>query len=235
MYFCKSLNNDISYCLTENQFYSCKKIFPMENILEILTIKEHFEFKFKEKGSQFIGLAFPIETKEHAEKILTDIKKKFYDATHHCYCYHLLDGQQKYSDDGEPNGTAGIRILNAIQHFDVTNILIIVIRYYGGVKLGVGPLGKAYYQGAFGVLENAEIIKKVNFSKLIITYKFDHTSQVHHLLIKFNANITNNFYDENPAIEFLIKPISVEDLSNELKQLTSAQADLRILEKNIFK
>ncbi|MBL1214854.1 MAG: YigZ family protein [Ignavibacteriae bacterium] len=206
----------------------------MKHISDILTIKKHVEFKFKEKGSQFIGLAYPAETKEEAEDHLSDIKNKYYDATHHCYCYHFLDNQFKYSDDGEPNGTAGIRILNAIQHFGLTNLLVVVVRYYGGVKLGVGPLGKAYYQGAFGVLEEAAKIKKNNYSRMKITYKFDQTSQVHHLLTKFNAVITKNLYEEKPAIEFLIQPKCAADLGNELIEQTSAQAELISIEENIF-
>ncbi|MDZ7765436.1 MAG: YigZ family protein [Melioribacteraceae bacterium] len=96
----------------------------------------------------FIGYAAPCKNDEEAEQILEGKKKQYYDATHNCYAYKILPESIKYLDDGEPSGTAGIRILNAIQHFDLTNLIVISTRYFGGTKLGVGPLGKAYYNSA---------------------------------------------------------------------------------------
>ena len=123
---------------------------------KIKTIIKDSEFRFKEKGSVFIGLSFPINSEEDAESFLLSVRKKYYDATHHCYSYKLTDGTFKYSDAGEPNGTAGIRIYNAQNHFDLTGILTIIVRYFGGVKLGVGPLGKAYYETAYQNLKSSE-------------------------------------------------------------------------------
>ena len=172
----------------------------------IQTIREFVEFRFKEKGSLFIGQAFPIETEDEFSERLNGIKKEFYDATHHCYAYKLLDEKFKYSDDGEPNGTAGIRIYNAIQHFDLVNVGVVSIRYYGGTKLGVGPLGKAYYQSAFETLKSSKIYKKENFSHLKIIYGFDQTNLVHHLISSFNARIENNSYEkDNPVITCFVK------------------------------
>jgi uncharacterized YigZ family protein len=207
----------------------------MFSAIDILTVKNFEEFKFKEKGSLFIGQAFPAVAKDDAEKILDEAKKKYYDATHHCYCYHLYDGETRYSDDGEPNGTAGIRILNAIDHFTLTNVLVIVIRYYGGTKLGVGQLGKAYYQSAFGVLNNSQKIKKSNYLKIAVKYEFDFTSQIHNVLAKYDAEIINNYYDDNPSIEFLLKPDKYENLFNELNEQTRGKAEINIIDKNIIK
>ena len=172
----------------------------------INTIREFAEFRFKEKGSLFIGQVFPIVSEEEFSEKLNGIKKEFYDATHHCYAYKLLDEKFKYSDDGEPNGTAGIRIYNAIQHFDLVNIGVVSIRYYGGTKLGVGPLGKAYYHSAFETLKSSKIYKKENFSHLKIIYGFDQTNLVHHLISSFNARIENNSYEkDNPVITCFVK------------------------------
>ena len=207
----------------------------MFNSIEIITIKQPEEFKFKEKGSQFIGLAYPITSKDEAEQILIDVRKKYYDATHHCFCYKLLQSDSRYSDDGEPNGTAGIRILNAIEHFDLTNLLTVVVRYYGGTKLGVGPLGKAYYQGAFGVLDICQKVKKSAYLKLIVKYSFNLTSPVHHLLSKHGAEIINNLFEETPAIEFFIKPDKYENIRDDLIEQTGGKVELELIEENIIR
>ena len=128
---------------------------------KILTVKEFYESKFKQKGSIFVGQAYPAGQEKQAEEILELVRKKYHDATHHCYAYRVYAKEEKYSDDGEPSGTAGVRILNAIHHLDLYNVLVISIRYFGGVKLGVGPLGKAYYQSALQTLEQAKKNRKV--------------------------------------------------------------------------
>ena len=117
----------------------------MDKIEEIKTIKKSAEVKFKEKGSLFLSKSYNITNVENVEDILNNLKKEFFDATHRCFAYRLNSvstaNNFRYSDDGEPSGTAGIRILNAIDHFELQNCLIAVIRYFGGTKLGVGPLG----------------------------------------------------------------------------------------------
>ena len=154
----------------------------------------------------FIGQVFPVETEEEFSEKLNLVKKEFYDATHHCYAFKLLDEKFKYSDDGEPNGTAGIRIYNAIQHFELVNLGVISIRYYGGTKLGVGPLGKAYYKSAFEAVNEAEIYSKVNYSLLKIYYEFDQTNLVHHLISNFEAIIIeNSFVNNRPIINCFVK------------------------------
>lgn len=193
----------------------------------IQTIREYNEFRFKEKGSLFIGQAFPVENEEEFNERLNLIKKEFYDATHHCYAYKLLDEKFKYSDDGEPNGTAGIRIYNAIQHFDLINTGVVSIRYYGGTKLGVGPLGKAYYQSAFTVLENSSIYKKEKYSYLKIIFRFDQINLVHHLISSLNGRITDNLFENNsPAITCFVKNEAEEKFINELKNSSNGSIEL---------
>ena len=97
----------------------------MNNSEKIKTIKEENYNKIKEKGSQFMGFVYQVVSVEEAEEKLKNIKKRFYDANHHCYAYKLASNTEKYSDDGEPNGTAGLRILNAINHFSLNNNLVI--------------------------------------------------------------------------------------------------------------
>jgi uncharacterized YigZ family protein len=202
---------------------------------KIETIIKESEFHFKEKGSLFIGHVFPIENSEEAESILTMIRKKNYDATHNCYAYKFIDEDSfKYSDDGEPNGTAGIRILNAIKHFNLSNILIISTRYYGGTKLGVGPLGKAYYNSAFGAIENGKIVSKENYSKILINFGYDFISDVHHFINTYKAMNINNLFYENPQIECLMKPDFVQILIDDLTAVSSGKINVKILEENIY-
>ncbi len=202
---------------------------------EIKTIIKTSEFQLKEKGSLFVGRAFPIQNIEEAETILAETRKKYYDATHNCYAYKFIEDESfKYSDDGEPNGTAGIRILNAIKHFTLSNVLIISTRYYGGTKLGVGQLGKAYYNSAFGAIENTTIVTKVNYSKIIINFGYDFINDVHHFIDTYKVKNINNLFSENPQIECLIKPEFVDKLIENLLTVSSGKINVKILEDNIY-
>ncbi|MEN8192080.1 MAG: YigZ family protein [Bacteroidota bacterium] len=202
---------------------------------KIYTINNEAESQFKEKGSLFIGQVFPVKQALDAEKILSDIRKKYYDATHNCYAYKLLDEEEiKYSDDGEPNGTAGIRILNAIHHFQLSNVLIISTRYYGGTKLGVGPLGKAYYNSALSAIENSKIIKKEKYSEILIKFKYDMTSHVHHFLNTYNAKNIQNLFEDSPIIKCLIKPNLIEKLSTELTSVSKGATKISIQTENVY-
>ena len=188
---------------------------------EIFTIKAFSESKFKEKGSQFIGQAYPIESNEDFNRIYSEVKKKFYDASHHCYAYRLVNGEFKYSDAGEPNGTAGIRILNAIDHYELTNVLIIVIRYFGGTKLGVGPLGKAYYNSADTAIKSSEISKRTAFQKIFIKTDFPLSSLIHKAIADFEMKILDTQFREDVNFTCLVKPRLIENLKNYLREKSS--------------
>ncbi len=206
---------------------------PVKNKLH--TIKKFSEYKFKEKASQFIGLAYPVETEDEAKDKLEEIKKEYYDARHHCYAWQInKNDTSKYSDDGEPNGTAGIRIFNAIQHFNLTNVLVVSVRYFGGIKLGVGPLGKAYYNSAFGALSNSEIIIKLKYFMIKIKYEYNHTKHIHHFLNTYQANILDNSFENKPVITCLIQPGIFDDLKKKLNEATKAQIDFELLNDSVW-
>jgi len=201
----------------------------------INTITSNAQSEFKEKGSLFIGKAFPVQSSEEAENILTEIRKKYYDANHNCYAYKLIDNEEiRYTDDGEPNGSAGIRILNAIIHFQLSNILVVSTRYFGGTKLGVGPLGKAYYNSAISAIKNTKIIKKVNYSEIMIEFDYDMTSHVHHLINNFHAKNIQNIFEETPKIKCLIKPIDLLRFNDELTTALKGKVKNTLLNENIF-
>lgn len=206
----------------------------MEKLITIKTLKEPNEFKFKEKGSLFIGSIYPIASINEAEEILAEKRKKHYDATHNCYAYRVNEEGEKYSDDGEPNGTAGIRIMNAINKFELTNVIIIVTRYFGGTKLGVGPLGKAYYESALNSIDKSSIITLTQFSEIIIEFKYDNISQVHKLLNDYNAKQITNKYEPSPAIECCIITGYVNGFREKLAEMTNAKAILNETGKFLF-
>lgn len=197
---------------------------------KISTIISETEFKLKEKGSIFFAKTFPIVSEDEAIAKLNQEKKEFFDATHHCFSYKLQNGIFKYSDDGEPNGTAGIRIYNAQNHFDLTNILTIVIRYFGGTKLGVGPLGKAYYEAAIKSINPDAIIVKELFQSIIIKYDFTQSKTVHHFINKYKIRIKSSNFDETPKIFGLIPPNILKHFEEEVK-FFYPQINLRMLEE----
>ncbi len=201
----------------------------------IKIISSNSEFKFKEKGSTFIGQAFIINDEDSAILLLNEIRKKYYDATHNCYAYRLFNGKFKYSDDGEPNGTAGIRIFNAIEHFNLQNILVIVTRYYGGVKLGVGPLGKAYYQSAFEVLSKSEKIEKVNYQKIRISYDYGFVKTLHKVITDYEGTIISNSFDITPHSECLVYPEIIENLKETLLNLSSGKVKVEKFDQFQFR
>ena len=200
----------------------------------IKTVKSTNEFRFKEKGSEFIAFVSPAESENEIAEILESKRKQFHTASHNCFAYKALPDIEKYSDDGEPSGTAGIRIFNALQHFELTNLIVVVTRYFGGVKLGVGPLGKAYYNAAIGVLESAQVILKKNFSKFDLTYNFEHSKTIHHFLNTYNCVIKENKFEQNPVISFLIEPDNIIRFEEDLKNSTKGSSKLNLVEEGLF-
>ena len=113
------------------------------------------ESEYVEKRSRFLGHVRPVETEEEARTFVAEMKKKYYDARHNCWCYLLKDGPERYSDDGEPQGTAGIPMLEVFRREGMTNLVCVVTRYFGGVLLGTGGLFRAYTKSARDALEAA--------------------------------------------------------------------------------
>lgn len=171
----------------------------------LCTIKNSPCYKFKEKGSIFLAKAYPALSSQEALQKLAIEKKEYFDATHHCYAFRLHDGKTKSSDNGEPSGTAGIKILSAIMQKDIQDIVIIVTRYFGGVKLGTGPLGKAYFTAAAGALECAEIIEKEPYLEVRVSCGYDVLSPVERTLGRFSATIKSRNFNPNPDIRALIR------------------------------
>lgn len=138
------------------------------------TIEDCAEGLYKEKGSRFISFAYPVSAEEQIREIIAELKDKYYDARHHCYAWRLGPDKTHFraNDDGEPSSTAGKPILGQIQSNGLTNVLIVVIRYFGGVKLGVSGLIHAYREAAADALRNAVVIEKTNDMPLRIRFSY---------------------------------------------------------------
>ena len=182
---------------------------PVENIL------------LKEKGSKFIGFAFPVDDEEDLKKSLQKIREEHPKATHHCYAFRLGMKGENYraNDDGEPSGSAGLPIYNQLLAHDITNVLVIVVRYYGGTKLGVSGLVKTYKESAKITLEEAEIVKKELESEIEISFGFSQQNQIFTLLNKFDGRILDFLSDEKCVITAKIKTSLYENISEQLSEM----------------
>ena len=144
------------------------------------TILAPSEGLFKDKGSKFIAYAFPVHSENEIKEIIQTIKKEHYSARHHCYAWRL--GHEKLhfraNDDGEPSSTAGKPILGQIQSFDLTNILIVVVRYFGGILLGASGLINAYRNAAFDAITNAEIVEKIVEKLYLVEFDYGVMNEV---------------------------------------------------------
>ena len=151
------------------------------------------EVLFKDKNSKFFGYAFPVFTEDDIKNHLENLKKTHHAARHWCYAYQIGTEtiQFRANDDGEPNNSAGMPIYGQIQSFEVTNILIVVVRYFGGVKLGVGGLINAYKTTAQLALENSEIKTKTINIDYLITFEYKNMNKVMRIIKEKNLNIIN--------------------------------------------
>lgn len=161
------------------------------------TISDKSEGLYKEKGSKFISLAFPVTAEEQVKPILSDLKKEYYDARHHCYAWRLgADGNRTRTvDDGEPSSTAGKPILGQIVSNNLTNILIVVVRYFGGTKLGASGLIRAYRDAAADAIANAEITERTVDAFYKISFSYAEMNGVMKVIKDLSPNVHSQKFD----------------------------------------
>lgn len=159
---------------------------------------------FKDRGSKFYGYAFPISNEEEIKEKIELLKKQHYNARHWCYAWQLGKNYDHYraNDDGEPSNSAGMPIYGQLQSFNVTNVLVVVVRYFGGTKLGVGGLIKAYKNGAKLALENSNIIDKTINEKFLIKFEYSEMNTVMRIIKDEKISIINQKLELN--CEFII-------------------------------
>jgi uncharacterized YigZ family protein len=193
---------------SENDLYKTID-FPSEEVL------------LKEKNSKFFGYAFPISSEEEVKEILDLLRKEHFSARHWCYAYQIGTEKIQYraNDDGEPNNSAGMPIYGQIQSFEVTNVLVVVVRYFGGVKLGVGGLISAYKTAAQMALENATIVEKTINKHFVISFGYAHMNKVMRIIKEKNLQIVAQKMEMDCEIEISIRKKNVQNLLDTFENL----------------
>jgi uncharacterized YigZ family protein len=158
------------------------------------TIENPSKGLFKDKGSKFLAFAFPAEKESEIKVHLDTIRKEYFDARHHCYAYRLGAEMKVFRsfDDGEPSGTAGKPILGQIMSNNLTNVVIVVVRYFGGTLLGVGGLIQAYKQASADAIANATIVEKEVLDQFTVTFDYPLQNQVNRILKDFNTRMVSS-------------------------------------------
>jgi uncharacterized YigZ family protein len=172
-----------------------------------MTISTSSQGIYKEKGSKFIARAFPVSSEDEVKEKLAALRKEYHDARHHCYAYCLGADKSAWrvNDDGEPSGTAGKPIFGQIQSKDITDVLIVVVRYFGGIKLGVAGLINAYRTAAKDSLENASIITRIIEEIHTIRFQFPAMNDVMKILKEEHAGILEQSFEDACRIRFSIR------------------------------
>jgi len=175
------------------------------------TIEKESQGYFKNKGSKFYSYAYPLRNEEKVKEIITQLKKEHHSARHFCYAWRLGKENIRFraNDDGEPSSTAGKPILGQLQSFDVTNILIVVVRYFGGTLLGVSGLINAYRNAAADSLNNVEIVEKLIEKNFKITFTYNELNDVMHILKQGNYNILSTDFQESCSLVFSVRKSEV--------------------------
>ncbi|MGE5629505.1 MAG: YigZ family protein [Caulobacteraceae bacterium] len=189
-------------------------------------LKAYADTYFIEKKSKFISYAQPVYTEDEALSFLSSIRKKHYDATHNCYAYVLGESMniQRSSDDGEPSGTAGVPILEVMKKEGITNSIIIVTRYFGGIMLGAGGLIRAYTEGAANGVKAAGTVKVQPFSVYDITIDYSFLSKLQYEIQKSNYIIEAADYLEVVKLRLLTEAAQGDSLTADLAQWTNGSA-----------
>ncbi|HFG0470077.1 TPA: YigZ family protein [Flavobacterium psychrophilum] len=161
------------------------------------------EVLFKEKNSKFFGYTFPITSEEDVKRQIENLKKQHFSARHWCYAYQIGTDKIQYraNDDGEPNNSAGMPIYGQIQSYNVTNILVVVVRYFGGIKLGVGGLITAYKTTAQMALDESEIIEKTINIHFVVGFDYKNMNKVMRVIKEKNITIVSQKMEESCQIE----------------------------------
>lgn len=176
------------------------------------TIEKESTGLFKDKGSKFYAFAYPLRNEENVKEILSILRKEHHSARHYCYAWRLGTKEITYraNDDGEPPSTAGKSILGQLQSFNVTNILVVVVRYFGGTLLGTGGLISAYRSAAADALKNAEIVEKIIEKEIILDFTYNELSEVMNVIKQENLSILKTRFEERCDLTFSVRETEYE-------------------------
>ena len=187
------------------------------------------EALFKDRGSKFIARAYPVESEEDVKFYLAELRKEFYDARHHCYSYVLGANKEVYriNDDGEPSGSAGKPIHGQFLSLDISDVLVVVIRYFGGTKLGVPGLINAYKTATREALETADIVIKTIEEEIVIEYDYPLMNPVMNLIKDENLKIKETLFE----IRCLVKLSVLQSQTDRIKEKISNIHGIKIQKK----
>lgn len=182
---------------------------------------------YKEKGSRFLAFAYNVETADEAKALLREKQKEYHDARHHCYAWRLGggEGETKVGDDGEPSGTAGRPILGQIQSAGLTNIVVIVVRYFGGIKLGTGGLIVAYKEATADALASAQIETRTFNARLRVSFPYLAMNGVMKALKDSSAKVLSQDFDTDCAMELSVRLGERESLTSKLLDVDGVKVE----------
>ncbi len=189
---------------------------------EYKTIKTKGEGFYSEKRSKFLAFAHHVETIDEVKAVVTDYRKKYFDARHVCYAYMLGAGRQDFraNDDGEPSSTAGKPILGQINSSELTDVLIVVVRYYGGVNLGTGGLIVAYRTAAAEAIASAETEVRQVEEEVVYSFTYPMMNDVMRIVKEMSPRILSQTYDNTCEIRLSIRKSEAEQLRHRLSKLS---------------
>ena len=204
--------------------------------MSYITIRDFGEDKFEEKKSEFIGYAKRVESEEEAKEFINEIKSMHKQATHNCSAYVIGEKMniQRYSDDGEPQGTAGIPILEVMKKSNVTDCAIVVTRYFGGILLGAGGLTRAYTKGASIAIKSAGIVEKVNGLKLSFELDYDLFGKVQYICGQNSWHIEDTEYTDKVVVHILCEESISDTIESEIIESTNGKVILLRSEEGIY-
>ena len=197
-----------------------------------ITVKELSEYRFEDRKSVFIGYAKPVSHEADAIEFIQAVKKKHPDARHWVYAYVLRENSTtRFTDDREPQGTAGMPVLDIIRKNSVTDTIIVVVRYFGGILLGTGGLVHAYTEAAIGALKSAKIIKYDTYSECEISVSYSDYQKIAFTLAEYEFEILNTDYSDTVQINGNVLSSSYEELVEKLSEITSGRCKINFLNK----
>ena len=180
--------------------------------------------EFEEKRSLFIGHAKHVTSEEEAQEYVKQKKKEYSDATHNCWAYLLKGGiVARYSDDGEPQGTAGVPMLEAIRKSGVSDCVVVVTRYFGGILLGAGGLVRAYSHGTKIALDAAKIVTYEKYAELMLDCSYSDYQKYSVILPTFGAIIDDTDFSDRVVIKFAVKEIAVDSLMTKITEMSGGR------------
>ena len=203
---------------------------------EYKTVENEASDFFIEKKSRFIGYAKPVKTQEEAAEFINKIKSKHWDATHNVSAFVLRENNiQRCSDDGEPSGTAGVPVLDAILKSEVVDVCVVATRYFGGTLLGAGGLVRAYSHTSKIALEAAGIITMAQCSILETTVDYSFFERANNLLSEFSAVVINTDFADNVKITFSVKEAYQKALEEKLTDISNGKYSIRFIKSQFSK